>query len=970
MRNISAAGMAALVQERGGEPLIFIRVDWTPGLSGYYADKTISEWGIIGKILNLSELENVVNLSGSSNSQSISVTLDDVDGTLKNIFDYNDIHKRPVHVYQWFTGLHLSDAFVIFEGVISSPITWKEGDRTLSFDIISQLEDKEVGFSVEEGSFTNVPSELVGKAWPLPFGYCLKIPIIKLDPIPSGATTESTLIPDPSLPAQMSKLINLINEYAAMATLAFNTALLYYYRAGRGGGGAIDEQLDSLGDQYQDQGNQFLHEMWKAQQDASNLGQQLARQKSGQKKSISTTSDCFPKDGNFNVSFGGAAHEGTFADGKFHVKDQAHPGIVEGQQTNNLGQVSYENSMLTSGQETIRKLDFFWIKPGQQIFIESDLPTRYIVAMLPCTITAVWSKKTYNGAKIDTVVPSNYYSVAYMPVGAVIATVLTVTKPLSHYKDEGWDDEITIDLVSPVGPNTVDIITWLITTYTTLGIDGASFAHVRAALIPFPSNFCLFERKNIVALLSEIAYLARCAIWLKQGIFYLRYLVEEPTPVDTITIEDDIIGGSAEVGHTDTESLITKLTASFVTNYGQDKPTKIIIRNNVAKYGIQEQHTDWFIYNSPGMVTQAATFWSIRKSNTWKLLKIKTPIHKLRLETFDAVTLNLSKPYVANGSVTALINSVQFDSAALEIIMELWVPVRIGEMSKYYFFWPPDSTVVVYPIEQDFTGPGSETEGDLAPIHKVCDTGPITIKHDKTKHGSVHPGSNNDQPGAEGAAAAYASGSDKFKFPDDKNQARDYDGIAISIAEADRIGSGRVQRDRPRSDYSYRNYRRDIAAPKLKPGAYPGQIIDLKEGLIYNIKLYYKGTDGKPATTTAVALQEPSTPPQKNEWIVVLVLLKDKSETEFDNVFIPTKAGSSVFAGQVVSGSGSTYSMRIYKKGLSGESTVVAGCKQLHIHSMESIPAGAWTLVAETTKIDGSGNAVLEYVMQFPVWME
>ena len=454
-------------------------------------------------------------------------------------------------------------------------------------------------------------------------------------------------------------------------------------------------------------------------------------------------------------------------------------------------------------------------------------------------------------------------------------------------------------------------------------------------------------------------------------------MVDEPTPVDTLTIEDDIVGESAEVGHTETESLVTKLTASFVTNYAQDKPTKIIIRNNVAKYGIQEQQTDWFIYNNPAMVTLAATFWSIRKSNTWKLLKIKTPIHKLRLETFDAVTLNFSQPYVAVGPVVAVINSVQFDSNELEIIMELWVPVRLGEMTKYPFFWPPDSTVLVYANTQDFTGPGSETSGDLAPINKVCDHGPITFKRDKTKSGDKNPGSRDSVPQAEsGAAAAYASDKENFSFDENKNKQTDYDGIAIAIAEADRIGLGRVERERPRSDYSYRNYRRDFIDPAIKPGAYPAQIIDLKEGMIYNVKLYYKGTGRNPSRTTAVALTEPNPPPSTNDWITVLVLLKtpegnnqEASSVEFDNVFIPSKAGSSCFPAEVVSGSGSTYTMKIYKNGVGGPSITVPGCKQLEIATDESIPAGAWTLVAETTRIV-SGSAVTEYSMQFPVWME
>ncbi len=45
---------------------------------------------------------------------------------------------------------------LIFRGKISSPVVWSEGDRTVSFNIISQIEDAEIGFSPEEGQFCRV----------------------------------------------------------------------------------------------------------------------------------------------------------------------------------------------------------------------------------------------------------------------------------------------------------------------------------------------------------------------------------------------------------------------------------------------------------------------------------------------------------------------------------------------------------------------------------------------------------------------------------------------------------------------------------------------------------------------------------------------------------------------------------------------------------------------------------------------
>ena len=114
----------------------------------------------------------------------------------------------------------------------------------------------------------------------------------------------------------------------------------------------------------------------------------------------------------------------------------------------------------------------------------------------------------------------------------------------------------------------------------------------------------------------------------------------------------------------------------------------IILRHNVAKYGTQEQEYDFYIYNQPDIVYKCATFWLIRKSNTWKRVKFKTFLNKLNLETFDAVTLDFAQPYVANGPVTAIVEKANYNSADNCVDFECLVPVLAGTMEKYQFFWP------------------------------------------------------------------------------------------------------------------------------------------------------------------------------------------------------------------------------------------------------------------------------------------
>ena len=63
------------------------------GSTAVYADRTIGD--IPGRIVEVGELDDAVNLSGSSGSQSLAVTLDDTDGSIKAILDSQDVHKRP-----------------------------------------------------------------------------------------------------------------------------------------------------------------------------------------------------------------------------------------------------------------------------------------------------------------------------------------------------------------------------------------------------------------------------------------------------------------------------------------------------------------------------------------------------------------------------------------------------------------------------------------------------------------------------------------------------------------------------------------------------------------------------------------------------------------------------------------------------------------------------------------------------------
>ena len=145
---------------------------------------------------------------------------------------------------------------------------------------------------------------------------------------------------------------------------------------------------------------------------------------------------------------------------------------------------------------------------------------------------AVKAYRTYNGARQLVVLTPDMYTVQTVNYGSITAVEIVLPQLLSTvaYQDangdliQGWSDDLYVTFQSTVGPNIVDILEYIIDNYTTLTYDAASFNYVRTKLAPFPANFPLLQRKNVVEVLKEIAFQCRCAFWLEDNVVYLKYL--------------------------------------------------------------------------------------------------------------------------------------------------------------------------------------------------------------------------------------------------------------------------------------------------------------------------------------------------------------------------------------------------------------------------------------------------------------
>lgn len=743
MRNISAASLAALSERTGLEPVIIVKIWWGGTQATKYCDRKFETEGLIGKLLEISGIEDIVDINSASSSVSLTVLLDDADGAIKNIYDSKDIHKVRVQVLQWFSKLPVAEAFVIFEGEIASPITWSEGSRDLRFDVVTKLEDLEVGFAAEEGQFEFIPSSIIGQAWPIVFGRIAGLKALQLTEAPSAVLASGFgIVNDSVWNAELEDLnaavVDAYNRAQEAYQLGINNAIIA--GAYKQFGSLPDDpdlalQYDNAAQQYFAQANQFAAEFIKLQNEYNQKTAERNSQKQYDIRVVPITQTNLPVNVPITIEVGNYTASATVVANKLIIHS-----LTEKVDVNiRVGTNNYDFTDTNSQYErTERGQKFNWIDGGTTVKL-LNFPRYYIASIGTVEVLNVWAQNKNGRA----VVPRGFYTIDVQSYGSgLVATRIIFNTPLTSQPGDWTDGDIEIDCESEVGPNIVDIMEWVIERFCSFTIDATSFNYVKGKVGAYPANFAITDRKNVVQFLQEVAFQSRCAIWLNDRKFFLRYLPEELAPIDTI-MDADVEVDSLQLTTTDTERLVTKFVATWRERLNQSEPNKIIYRYNVQKYGILEETYDFYIYNNHDLVAKSAEFWMIRKSNTFKIISMKVMLHKLNIEAFDPVSFNFQEKIAANTAVTGIIQKATFSPDDDTLSIEAWLPVRLGEMTVYKFAQPMEVTDI-YPVSSDpniKTGnPFDGATGQVAPLESFAPYQQITYsKLDPFTHGRGVP---------------------------------------------------------------------------------------------------------------------------------------------------------------------------------------------------------------------------------------
>jgi hypothetical protein len=748
MRTVTANMSSKLTQKLGTEPLLIVEVEWVEGSNIQYCDRKINNSPYpYPKVISIGGFDSSMKLSGASDSQEIVVTLDDTDGSIKTIYSENDIHKRPASIYLVYDSPSdfniVTDKVLLFTGEIVTPFEWGESDRTVSFTILSKLEDTEVGFSMEEGNFPNIPDEALGKAWPLVFGQVCNIPAVQvraprrgyllhgtgihdftlrdrlaqahliqcpvtdagtqltLERTPEGVTktSERVYVPEKNCVVRRAREICKVNDLLTQQ-LSFETATIDIYN------GINFPQAQVLTLHVNDakftgsfSGNIFTITN-RIHPDFDDIGIQTVTDTGTRHYtaiySVPTTN--WVPTGNIT----------TLADAT-HVK---YNGSVE-DSLNECGTTAPRLSSDGGPAESwdayanMKTSNFFWAAAGSEVYIEAEAEILFIVSLLPGTVDRVCAYRTLtDGSKLLMEVPPAYYTVYETDYIGYQVVEIGLAKKLSSIEDN-WDDQLFVSFTSSVGPNPVDIIEYLVEKYTDLTINTTSFDSVKTDMTNYPCNFYVLDRRSVYQVIQDIAYQSRCQVFIRNEEIFIVYLSREPSSVRTIS-EDDILLSSFKESLSDTNDIYTTHKITYQkggARLHEADPIdfRFFLKYNVKKYGTRILEDNFYIYNLSSIVLKSATFWLIRKSNVWKKVEFKVPMRHIDLDVTDCITINIAQ--FSSTLVKCIIEQMQFDPVQNIISIVCWTPIRIGETSPYFWAWPSQQNqLTIWPLPGDING--------------------------------------------------------------------------------------------------------------------------------------------------------------------------------------------------------------------------------------------------------------------------
>lgn len=312
--------------------------------------------------------------------------------------------------------------------------------------------------------------------------------------------------------------------------------------------------------------------------------------------------------------------------------------------------------------EEVPENQFFSANAGSRVSLADERCAFFAVNTMATTIHSV--KAEYEG--VLTTVPPEFYSEVAGPEGSVL---VKFNVPLAG----DWGSNIYVTQTSSVGPNAADVIEWLIGS---ANVNAASFAAANTKLTNYPVGYAVFGRNDRLAEAKRVAYESRCALVQRATGYHLVYLAEQPAL--TAITNSEIDAESYTIQETDTSNLGTRMVATWRPDYYT--PERVLTAElNTDKYGVLEVTESFHCFNHESLVKKSASFWLVRRANSWKHIQFEGTYNFLAFDVWDGVTYD---------GYNAVITNIQLDTDTHTIAVTAQTSTRTGTASEYQFYWP------------------------------------------------------------------------------------------------------------------------------------------------------------------------------------------------------------------------------------------------------------------------------------------
>ena len=713
MKSIHANVQTKLDTNIGTQPYTTVTITWDTGDVSYTDDD---------KILGAGNVLSNIKLGMISELQSISVSLDDTDGSLKTKVNTERIEGRKCVIKQCYSGI--AETVTVLSGKIIGGITWSEGERQLNFTVESIYESEEIGFAPDEDS--GVDEDAVGVPWPICFGNVLHSRTVRIYKSPKLELTQPYNYAQNQLKVKFESgreapageqiiRVGRIRFRGSFDGNIFNITeknLPYY------------ENVEFAPRIRDDRHFWDANVAWLADSSIRLVGHYCL---------VKIPAGVWGA-GNYMVN----QCTGQYKDKVFFIKpwrrggetlehrmnpdydlEEAAPIVRDAWVETYYADVTYDGGgilqnnvprWVPTGRLVVANMALakgvFSLSEGSSVFIEQATLDTYVANLEPSLeVKGVFGwRKDENDNRIFAPIPSSYYTVTLnKSILGQTSTIVEFDNPLEFILGEGWEGNVYVTLRSTIGDNITQALEYILDNHTDLTTDATTFELVRSRTLAYPTNFTIYDQPAAIRVAERIAYLGRCALIIRDGTIYIKYLSYSYTADKTLT-ESNTEYKSITLSSTLTEDIYTKIKAIWRPDYSErEEDREINYENNTDIYGAREHDIDVFIYNNRDLVNKTLAFWGYYYSNSWREVLLSNFLNTLALDNYDVAAVNI--PIISSNTIRGFVRDISHNSDNHSIQTKILLASRMGE------------STADEPIEDDgfWTGDGEISTDDVHP---------------------------------------------------------------------------------------------------------------------------------------------------------------------------------------------------------------------------------------------------------------